>query len=443
MAVSVNARNPVAEGYEVRIGTSYYRVAPSPDNPLRIGSRDSLAERQDDKGSPAENVLDIGYAWARTDYSGGEGFDWDPPEIPATSALASENPRKYWDSEGVDISRPTAGNRYELDLAFTFDEWNPAITPVTSIASTADFVFVADGDTIRWYDTFDNTVEEGSDTPVAASDVVKIVTSPDDRVVAVIANGDLYKRDAGAGSFVELYDHITGTHGDYSNLWYAKGRWLGYDDDGHMTEVPYDGGTIITIEELGTTFPNSVVESGPAIVAAMTDGTLRTYATVLSGGVTELVPASRVDVPEGETPYLLGSNAGRLLYFTFVQDGASTKTIRMYQAEVLDERFDYIVGASQLRREWFLTTEQTDNVAANVYNARDSMVFALDEAGGSAVWTYDLVTQGLSRLVRPFTSGETHAVTEFDGRLAPPHTHRSGGSSPPTSRSDSTPILHG
>jgi len=416
--VSTNARIPIAEGYELRIGTRYYRLAASPEHPLVIGSRDSLAERQDDKGSPAENVLDIGYAWARTDFSGGEGFDWDPPEIPTTSVLASENPRKYWDSENVDISRPTAGKRYELKLAHIFEEWNASLTPVVGMAASSLFFYVIDGDTLRWYDSFDDTVQEGSDEPVADTDIVKVVASPDDRVIVLLDDGDVWGKDVGEVTFVKIYDASTvPAHGEVRNIWYAKGRFLAEDISDFM-ELIFDGSTPISIELCDDTLNiHSVVESGPAIVAALSDGTVRTYNTTSDTGVTTLEPASRIDMPEGETPYLLGSNAGRLLILTYVQDGPTTRTIRLYQAEVLDERFDYVVGNIQLRREWFETTEVI-NIASNIYNTRDSMIFALDEDGGSAVWTYDLVTQGLSRLSRPFTSGETHAIIQFDGQIA-------------------------
>jgi hypothetical protein len=416
--VSSNTKVPIAEGYELRVNTKYYRLAASPAHPLTIGSRDSLAERMDDRGSPAENVLDIGYAWARTDFSGGEGFDWDPPEIPTTSALASENPRKYWDSENVDISRSVAGNKYELKLSPAFEEWNSALTPMICLTASSLFFYVIDGDTVRWYDTFDNTVEEGSDTPVISTDILKIVATPDDRVVVMLANGDLWGKPAGSGTFALIYNSTTvPLHGDVNNLWYAKGRFLAQDEEDLM-EVLFDGSTPISIEIVPDDLTiRSVVESGPAIVAAYSDGTIRTYNTTSDAGVTILEPASRIDMPKGEVPYLLGSNAGRLLILTAAEDGAGTRTIRLYQAEVLDERFDYIVGDIQLRREWFGTTE-VNNIASNIFNTRDSMVFPLDEAGGSAIWTYDLVTQGLSRLARPFTSGETHALIEFDGRIA-------------------------
>jgi hypothetical protein len=49
--VSSNAKVPQAEGYELRIGTKHYRLAASRQDQLVLTSKDSLAERADDKGS--------------------------------------------------------------------------------------------------------------------------------------------------------------------------------------------------------------------------------------------------------------------------------------------------------------------------------------------------------------------------------------------------------
>jgi hypothetical protein len=58
------------------------------------------------------------------------------------------------------------------------------------------------------------------------------------------------------------------------------------------------------------------------------------------------------------------------------------------------------------------------NIAANIYNTRDALILAVDEAEGPAIWNYDLVTQGMSRKIRPFDADETHAIIEFNGRVA-------------------------
>ena len=76
--ITQSVQHPKAEGYNIRVGNKWYRMVANAAVPLTLGSRDSLAPRQDQSGNVYNNVLDIGYSWARTDMSGGEGLDWDP-----------------------------------------------------------------------------------------------------------------------------------------------------------------------------------------------------------------------------------------------------------------------------------------------------------------------------------------------------------------------------
>ena len=69
MAIAVT--RPRAQGYGAQIGDDWFRLAASPDTPLRSYFRDSLAERQDFTGNPDENVLDLGVAFDRTNLTGG------------------------------------------------------------------------------------------------------------------------------------------------------------------------------------------------------------------------------------------------------------------------------------------------------------------------------------------------------------------------------------
>lgn len=406
--VSSRARRPIAEGYDLRIGTFYYRLAATPRYSLVFGSKDSLAERGDDRGSPQENVLDIGYAWARTDLSGGEGFDWDPPDIPVESAIRAQDPRRYFSSNGVNVSRPEAGNQYELTLSKAWATWLDLGTAL-SVSASKTFLFAAFGDTVTWYADTADTTPEGSDQIVAATNVIKLVATPDDRVVALLANGDLYKRDAGGATFSLLFNSTTGGV-DMVNVWFVKGRFMGFLADGKVLEVHYDGTAPTEVQDLSSDLDMlDMVESGPAIVAAMSDGTLRTFATELVSGVPELVPASVNEVPRGETPYLLGSNAGRLLFMTL--EGT---TARLYEAEVLSSQYDFVIGNQQLRRTWNVTAENVNVITKSMAATRDEILLSIDEQGGPGTWRYDLVTSGLSRMSTPFgASTTTHSLGIF------------------------------
>ena len=55
---------PKAEGYNIKVGPTWFRTVAGPDNEIVIGTRDSLAQRVDQTSLPTRAVLDIGYAFA-------------------------------------------------------------------------------------------------------------------------------------------------------------------------------------------------------------------------------------------------------------------------------------------------------------------------------------------------------------------------------------------
>ena len=148
MAVS----HPKAEGYNIQVGSKWFRTVANPQTPIRIGTRDSLAERLDQTSFTQRAVLDLGYAWARTDLSGGEGLDWDPREDTAAEGEAAVDVRRYWDSVGLDVSRPeTSGEEYSLRLSRGTIFWGGTVTDPVDMAASAKYVYIADGDTVSWY----------------------------------------------------------------------------------------------------------------------------------------------------------------------------------------------------------------------------------------------------------------------------------------------------
>jgi len=150
----------------------------------------------------------------------------------------------------------------------------------------------------------------------------------------------------------------------------------------------------------------SVVESGPAIVAACGDGTVRTFAPTEKEGDMTLVSQSRTTMPEGETPFLLGSNASTLLVMTSMdRTETDRQEIRIYRAEVLSTQYHLSVGQMRLRREW-LAVEHEPLVTRNMANTRDEIYwFVKEQIRGStddvfleSLWKFDLITSGLSRV---------------------------------------------
>ncbi|GAG30292.1 unnamed protein product, partial [marine sediment metagenome] len=108
--LSQSVTRPKAEGYNLRIGDQWFRTIANNEVQVQIGTKDSLAERFDQSASIYDKVLDIGYAWARTDFSGGEGLDWDPRELALEQDQAALDGIRFWDSENIDVRRSQEGN---------------------------------------------------------------------------------------------------------------------------------------------------------------------------------------------------------------------------------------------------------------------------------------------------------------------------------------------
>ena len=530
---AVNVSHPKAEGYNVRVGNRWYRTIAGPEVPIQIGTRDSLAERQDRAGSIYENVLDIGYAWARTDLSGGEGLDWDPRELALDQDQAALDKIRYWDSNGISIRRPnTAGEQYTLRLARTLNEWSPDFVELRDMADSDNFIFIADGPTVFWYESWANTTPVGEDT--LPSPVKALAASPNDTVLAVLDDGDVWAKRPSEPDFIQAYnatdpgnpllfegnwdydtpnttvdpldgecihakdekevmrfalidndavdrtielksvlvgdniqfDYPAGTEYTVQDIvvsdtyisfvvipaevsapkgvtafgflstrlpaqgiWYVHGRFImstwddAADDSSELRTIEWTGdewATHLNLLDTASAPFWSVVESGPAVVAACGDGTVRTY-TPEQDGTMELLPRSRTTMPEGESAILLGSNASVLIIMTSSDQSADDRQIlRVYQAEVLDSRYDFTVGQMQLRREW-QGVEHEPLVTRNMSNSRDEIFWfvkeLLDGVFQESLWRFDIVTNGLNRVTSE-AGVNFNALISFDSVIA-------------------------
>jgi len=403
---------PRAEGYNIRVGNRWFRTVEGPETQIQIGTRDSLAERMDQRSSIYQAVLDIGYAWGRTDLSGGEGLDWDPRELSLYEEAAALDPIRFWDSSGINTARPeTQGYPYTLRLAGREVLWEGALTAAGDMSASDEYIYITDGVTVSWYNSWTDI------TPVGTDDlpdvVLAIAAAPNDAVVATCANGNAYIKGADQLTFVEVYNETANKALDAHGVWYVNGRFfLDVWDDisaAELREVTWDGlawGSDVLIDSADNPFW-SVVESGPAVVAACSDGTVRTYAPDASGDMT-LIPQARTTMPEGESPYCLGSNAGVLLILTLSEtSGDDYQVVRIYQADVLDARFNFVVGQLNLRREWKTLDEQPD-VTRKMTNTRDEIWWTVkeeilppdldDTLYIESFWRFDVVSNGLNRL---------------------------------------------
>lgn len=417
---------PFAQGYGARINDEYVRFAINGENDLRIFTRDSLAPRSDDRGSTIENVLDIGYVFGRTDYSGGEGYDWDPP---AVDSLDNERIRdtSFWDSRNVDVSGPKPGEPYLLRLSHAAEQWSSSPSNVVDIGVSANFIYITSGTDVKRYLNWSQVTPSATYTG-PSTNLVSLAVAPNDSLMAVDTGGDVWYKSPTGSTLTKIYD--TPTDGAKAvAVWYVKARWIVFTYEsgiGQLAEMPTTGGAIA-----GNVFDTmdanvwSVIGSGPAIVAAVADGTIRTYTPANADDASSqgLVPKGRTEMPSGEEPYLLGSNADVLGIMTLSREqNETTFSVRFYQAQVLDARFDYSVGQIQMRREWesvLVSPTYTRAMPAS----RDELFWTVFEPvieGGrrSMLWRFDVVTGGLSRHSDLGATSVEMQIGSFDGRFA-------------------------
>lgn len=422
---------PKAQGYGCLIGNDYFRVAPSDVMPINIYTQDSLAPRQDDRGSAGENVLEIGYAFGRQNMTGGEGLDWWPR--PTGEPRQEIDQIRFWDSANVDIRRPESGQAYATKLVREITSWlTPASDPV-DMGASRDAIYIIEGTNVHRYDDWTDTTAE--DTDNIGQTLIQLEVGLDDTVLVTDDQGDLWMKPDNSEAYVKVYDNAT-DGGKVQAAWWVKGRIIAMRKDttaagdGEVLEIdPGIGGTpasptssnTVSVVDTFTGEMNDVVDGGHAIVAAFSDGSIRSYVpqTDTSGNTPLLTVRGRGNAPKQENPIELGWNLGQLLIFTL--DEAPTggnKVLRFYTGSVLDERFDYVVSGLQLIRVWQGTDETAPAYTQRIVTSRDEAFFAIGEGANDwNIWRFDFVTQGIFRHAKTEAS-EMDGLVFFDDRLA-------------------------
>ena len=423
--MSVEVRHPKAEGYDVRIGTTHVRTAISPETPLRYYTRDSLAQRQDQLGSIYENVLDLGYAFSRTNYSGGEGLDWDPRELSIEQATQALDQISFWDSRNVNIIRPKGGDQFTVDLAnLAIQSLATLGGPPVSQAVSSSFWYVAFGSTVERRDDADDSV--ATDTFSFPADVVKVVTGPTDEVAVLLVDGTVHIKPGKSDVFDEAYDAVPAGEFPIDDIWYVKQRFmvvrtdptepsadteygeLVLDTQGTVIAPEVDG-TFVLLDTLHGTITDCI-SSGPAILASDSDGHIRSYVTELDGttNLPVLTIQARIEMPKSETCVTMGDSSGTLIFVTKSQrDFVGNFRLRLYRAEVLPAQFNYAVGQIQFLREWSDVVDDLTGINSWMWITRDLIYFPIFEGDGiSYAWQFDIVTGGL---VRAFAMGPSTA----------------------------------
>jgi hypothetical protein len=425
-----NQERPVGVGYGARVGDTWVRLAASPQTPLRYYTRDSLAQRQADVSNVYEQVLDIGYVFQRQDLSGGEGLDYFPSLFGRSNPELDET--RFFDSVGINIEQPRRGDSFSLKLSREPETWyTPGAAPL-DIAVAGGKLLVAEGDEVHEFDDWADSTPDNSQQLVAAQNVTMLDGDGAGNAVALLANGQLWYKPAGTSTWTQ----VTGSPAvdDIQAVWLVKDRIMVYKID-PTNSVPRDFGELSlaitgaagsptitpTYTSVDTFFanPTAVIDAGTAILVATDDGYIRSYVwqTDSAGTAPSLTVRARAPMPVGEYAYALGHNGGTLMILTIEnEDDGANPIERLYRSEVLDERFDFIVGQLDFLREWngALTPGFSDRMATS----RNYIYWLMREADGDTyLWRYDIRTTGIVRHVEVTAAAAANRITLWRDRL--------------------------
>lgn len=401
-----NYARPRGLGYGARIGDIWVRLTPSPETPIRPYTRDSLATRQAATSNPYENVLEIGYAFVRHDLSGGAGLDFFPRRD--TLSVQDVDAIRFFDSQNVDVTYQD-DDLTAIRLAHGYSAWYTAGSPILAITASDTKLYIAVGDTVSQFNDDADSSPDASQQLVAAQNIVVLDASPGDNAVALLANGDLYYKPRATNVWTLVPEPVAGDFDGLINVFMVKDRIIGVLQDPTdtaaatvlieiglvLTGSPGSPGITATKTEIDSFFSDVafVIDAGIAVLAGTDDGYVRSYVpqTDTAGSPPVLTIRGKSPMPRGERPIGLGHNLGQLVVLTYNQSAQ----LAAYAGQMLDERFDYIIGDLQLLDRWTVDSIQTQ---AQVIATRSTLEWLVTEADMSTyVWTYDLATKGYHR----------------------------------------------
>ncbi len=406
---------PRGLGFGARLDDLWLRLATSREIPYRLYTRDSLAGREADQSNSFENVLDIGFDYSRSDFSGGEGLDW----FPKTNSI-DQSPLdilRFFDSKNIDLNRAARGERANITLSNKAETWFTAaagIAGIEYIAASNTHLYTTDGETIKRFDSWDDAgTPDSTWTSPAGQLTYNIKVDAADNAIMSLDDGSLYFKPQGDNTW-NLIANTASALDDIYRYWYVKDRILAVKHDFGTPNAKYIIGEVnfdsayanstFTVLDTLTADVKEIIDADTAILSIAADGKIRSYVpqTDTAGGVPVLTVRGIDSMPGNEQPYAIAANQGKLLILSSerASDG-TTRTIRAYNAEVLDERFDFIVGQKQLIREWYETDDEAEESLygwKNIATDRDSFWFSIREGTEpTSIWRQDIVTLGLSR----------------------------------------------
>lgn len=416
---------PRSQGYDIQIGSTLFRLAPSPDTPFTKGTAELETMTPDIVGAAQRGARGQAPSHHQEDFNGGEGlmhaYDIQNNRFDAT---------RFWSSEDVAVdtskeadSSVKVANTQDLVHSGGANYNSPDQAPMMVYADDSLFFVDDDQQTINRIDnpltsTLINT--ENPHDGETASNIWGLAQEGGD-VYAVLFNGHIHKRDADTDTWAHWLDFQTETGGKPHAIWSAKGRLL-VGHDGELYEVTTSGtvSLLATAKDPGSgTSWTSVVDAGHAILAGNRNGNVYAF----SGSEGDLALKNQTPF-EGEEISGVGAAKGVVLVGTRYASPTGDVN-RVYEAALGG---DYTLRGLrtqglQLLREWDNGDDELNEAPAFFVGSRDSLYFSVEEDvfdDGTAnvyVWRYDIGTSGLFREWNPDDADGTRGLAAVENRL--------------------------
>jgi len=402
VATTTNISNAKRYGYDVRIDNILLRSAIGPGREMTIQSSGVQEQGINVKQNAEDFTSNLGRIYSRNDFSGGSNLDT------AHRANGSSNDvRRFWDSQGVDVFNTDLGKGYNVQLLHTTEKEQALSSAVSHMTVVGTTIYVSDDETLyqstNGGDTF-STVTEG----LTAGYQIK----------GLAAHGDLLYITANNGSAGEIETLTSGgtstqkmSAAIYDKIFSVKGQFLVtignaiHSYDGNTTV----GSAIITLPS-GQTFTD-VTDAGAVVLATATDGRIYSIkdvnGTFTAKGQTEIT---------GEQPTCIVESQGIVFYGTKETQTGSKVIGRLYRATLTVADDLYVLAQNQLIKQW--DEDGIDNSPNTLFTTRDSVYTGIKEsASTSFLWRYYLPTAGIARYYKASAGGSVNNIVNVNEKF--------------------------
>lgn len=379
-----NTTNPRSKGYDVRINDVYYRLAITPDTPMRRQSAELQAQRVDDSARPEDIIQSFGVSFTRADFSGGEGLQF--AHLPTNPPNAFS---MFWNSVGVNLCACDNEQRSKVELLHDVDEILTSSNTNLHIAhdKVNNRLYISDGNDVKFTDTpFASSPSFTTENPHAGetAELVQDLAFYDDMLYVAVGSNGLHRR-TGAATY-ESVDIAA-----CQRVWNVKQRilWVSNNILYELTSPATPSSTARITIETGHTFTD-VYDAGANIIACASDGYL--YSLALDEETGQLGVSGRFSI-SGETPLAITGIENNAVLSTYQLTPLGGYIGRLWR--VIFEN-GVLAGRNILKQFGDIGTTQDFRIHSGA-TRRNNSYMGVDEGGRAHLWRYDYATGGLSR----------------------------------------------